>query len=182
MGTPNYMSPEQARESKHVDGQSDQWALAVIVFECLTGVCPFQGENLLELLLTITSGPTPRLRDKRPDLPGSLEAVLLNVQPEVDTWSVRRVLKREEVEAIEESHGGDILLADRQILKAAGIACTPVVEIGPPAETIARVARENGCDAIIMGTRGLGAVSSVVLGSVSSRVLHLSDLPVTLIK
>lgn len=112
----------------------------------------------------------------------SLEAVLLNVQPEVDTWSVRRVLTKEEVEAIEESHGGDILQADRQILRAAGIACTPIVEIGPPAETIARVARETGCDAIIMGTRGLGAVSSIVLGSVSSRVLHLSDLPVTLIK
>ncbi|QKS29964.1 MAG: universal stress protein [Candidatus Accumulibacter similis] len=112
----------------------------------------------------------------------SLEAVLLNVQPEVDTWSVRSVLKKEEVEAIEESHGGDILQADREILNAAGIAVTPVVEIGPPAETIARVARESGCDAIIMGTRGLGAVSSVVLGSVSSRVLHLSDLPVTLIK
>jgi nucleotide-binding universal stress UspA family protein len=57
-----------------------------------------------------------------------------------------------------------------------------VVEIGSPAETIAKVAREQGCDGIVMGTRGLGAVSSVLLGSVSSRVLHLSDLPVTLVK
>jgi nucleotide-binding universal stress UspA family protein len=59
---------------------------------------------------------------------------------------------------------------------------TPLVEIGPAAEIIARVAREQGCDGIVMGSRGLGAVSSVLLGSVSSRVLEITDLPVTLLK
>jgi nucleotide-binding universal stress UspA family protein len=112
----------------------------------------------------------------------SIEAVLLNVQPEVDEWRVRRVLKKEEIEAMEESRGGDTLQQDREVLKAAGVRFTPVVEIGSPAETIAKVAREQGCDGIVMGTRGLSAVSSVLLGSVSSRVLHLSDLPVTLVK
>ncbi|HCZ15400.1 MAG TPA: universal stress protein, partial [Candidatus Accumulibacter sp.] len=38
------------------------------------------------------------------------------------------------------------------------------------------------CDGIVMGSRGLGAVSSVLLGSVSSRVLEITDLPVTLVK
>ena len=112
----------------------------------------------------------------------SMEAVLLNVQPEVEDWKVRRVLRKEEVEAIEESRGGDVLQHDREVLNAAGVRFTPQVEIGPAAETIARVAREHGCDGIVMGTRGLGAVSSMMLGSVSSRVLHLSDLPVTLVK
>jgi nucleotide-binding universal stress UspA family protein len=112
----------------------------------------------------------------------SIEAVLLNVQPEVDEWRVRRVLKKEEIEAMEESRGGDALQQDREVLKAAGVRCLPLVEIGTAAETIARVAREQGCDGIVMGTRGLGAVSSVLLGSVSSRVLQYSDLPVTLIK
>ncbi|MEZ4410846.1 MAG: protein kinase [Polyangiales bacterium] len=77
MGTPSYMSPEQARESKYIDGQSDQWSLAVILFECLAGACPFQGQNLLEILVAITTGPTPRLRDGRPELPEALESVLL---------------------------------------------------------------------------------------------------------
>ena len=69
-----------------------------------------------------------------------------------------------------------------QRLKAAGVRFTPVVEIGPAAETIAKIARERGCDGIVMGTRGLGAVSSMLLGSVSSRVLQFSDLPITLVK
>lgn len=111
-----------------------------------------------------------------------IEAVLLNVQPEVDEWRVRRVLKKEEIEAMEESRGGDALQQDSEVLKAAGVHFTPVVEIGPPAETIAKVARERGCDGIVMGTRGLGAVSSMLLGSVSSRVLQFSDLPITLVK
>ncbi|MEF8750532.1 MAG: universal stress protein [Candidatus Accumulibacter necessarius] len=111
-----------------------------------------------------------------------IEAVLLNVQPEVDRQGVRRIEQRDEVEAVEGRCGGDILQQDCQVLQAAGVPFTPLIESGPAAETIARVAREKGCDGIVMGTRGLGAVSSILLGSVSSRVLHLSELPVTLIK
>jgi nucleotide-binding universal stress UspA family protein len=112
----------------------------------------------------------------------SIEVVLLNVQPEIDDWSVRRLLKKEEVEAMEECRGGDTLQQYREVLDAAGVRFTPLVEIGPAAEIIARVAREQGCDGIVMGSRGLGAVSSVLLGSVSSRVLEITDLPVTLLK
>ena len=111
-----------------------------------------------------------------------IEAVLLNVQPEVDSRGLHSIEQREGVEAVEESRGGDILQKGCQVLKAAGVTFTPIIEIGPAAETIARVAREKGCDGIVMGTRGLGAVSSILLGSVSSHVLHLSELPVTLIK
>ena len=111
-----------------------------------------------------------------------LEVVLLNVQPEIDDWSVRSVLKKEEVEAMEECRGGDILQPYRQALRAAGVRFTPLVEIGAAAETIVRVAREQGCDGIVMGTRGLGTLSGLLLGSVSRRVLALSALPVTLVK
>lgn len=112
----------------------------------------------------------------------SIEAVLLNVQAKIDDWSVRRVLTEEEVEAMEECRGGDTLQQYREVLRAAGVRFTPLVEIGAAAETITRVAREQACDGIVMGSRGLGGVSSVLLGSVSSRVLELTDLPVTLIK
>jgi eukaryotic-like serine/threonine-protein kinase len=77
VGTPSYMSPEQAREARDVDAPSDQWSLAVILFECLTGKCPFEGDNLLDILNAITTGPVPRLREVIPTLPGGLEAVLL---------------------------------------------------------------------------------------------------------
>jgi len=76
VGTPSYMSPEQAREARDVDAPSDQWSLAVILFECLTGKCPFRGDNLLDILNAITSGPIPRLREVSPTMPAGLEAVL----------------------------------------------------------------------------------------------------------
>jgi nucleotide-binding universal stress UspA family protein len=112
----------------------------------------------------------------------ALEICLLNVQPEIDDWQVRRFLKKEEVEAMEESKGGDALQSARALLDAAGVRYTPMVLIGPVAETIARTALEQDCDGIVMGTRGLGAVAGMLLGSVTSKVIHLADVPVTLVK
>ena len=48
--------------------------------------------------------------------------------------------------------------------------------------TIADCARDLQCDAIVMGTRGLGAIQTLLLGSVAVKVIHLADQPVTLIK
>ena len=112
----------------------------------------------------------------------SMDIVLLNVQPEIDDWQVRRFLKKEEVEAMEESKGGDALQSARALLDAAGLRYTPQVLIGPIAETIAKTALEQNCDGIVMGTRGLGAVAGALLGSVAAQVVHLADVPVTLVK
>ncbi len=57
LGTPGYMSPEQARGKKEIDGRSDLWSLAVITFECLTGERPFKAEVLGELVLQICAEP-----------------------------------------------------------------------------------------------------------------------------
>ncbi len=61
VGTPAYMSPEQAQGSKQLDGRTDLWALGAIAFECLTGALPFDGEALGELIVKIctTSPPVP---------------------------------------------------------------------------------------------------------------------------
>lgn len=112
----------------------------------------------------------------------TMDVLLLNVQPEIDDWQVRRFLKKEEVEAMEESKGGDALQSARALLDAAKVRYTPQVLIGPVAETIAKTAREQNCDGIVMGTRGLGAVAGALLGSVTAKVVQLSDVPVTLIK
>jgi len=53
---------------------------------------------------------------------------------------------------------------------------------GQPAETIAHVARNEGADQIVMGTRGLGGIKGLLLGSVATQVIHLVEVPITLIK
>ncbi len=53
LGTPYYMSPEQAQGNKDIDARSDLWALGVIAFECLTGRRPFSSDGLGDLVLQI---------------------------------------------------------------------------------------------------------------------------------
>ena len=76
IGTPIYMSPEQARGRRDVDHRTDVYALGIILFEALTGRCPFVGASLPDLLVKICHEPAPRLRELRPDLPDALEAVI----------------------------------------------------------------------------------------------------------
>ncbi|MCA9645893.1 MAG: protein kinase [Myxococcales bacterium] len=58
-GTPYYMSPEQAQGNRAVDYRADLWALAIIVFECVTGKLPFQSDGLGDLILRICVHPVP---------------------------------------------------------------------------------------------------------------------------
>jgi serine/threonine-protein kinase len=73
MGTPYYMSPEQAR-GKNIDWRSDLWALGVIVFQCLTGKPPFESEALGDLMGMILYDPIPKITERDPGLPAELEA------------------------------------------------------------------------------------------------------------
>ncbi|GAB4451773.1 MAG: universal stress protein [Rhodocyclaceae bacterium] len=111
-----------------------------------------------------------------------LEILLLNVQEPIDSWEVKRFMPAEEIEAMQIEKGGDALQSARALLDAAGVAYTPQVLIGPIAETIARHSADQGCHKIIMGTRGMTALESLVLGSITMQVVHLSSVPVTLVK
>jgi len=77
MGTPQYMAPEQLRNSKTVDARADIWAVGVILFNLLTGDLPFEGESLAELILAISMGERPSLRSKRSEVPVGLEQVVM---------------------------------------------------------------------------------------------------------
>lgn len=107
---------------------------------------------------------------------------LLNVQESIDAPEIRSHMRASEIEAMQEARGGDALEPIRTILDKAGLNYTPNVLIGPIAETIARFATDQACDKIVMGTRGLDAIGSALMGSVTTRLLHLTNLPVTLVK
>lgn len=73
LGTIHYMSPEQAQSMKDVDHRSDLWALAVVVYQCLTGKHPFAGEATYVVLSNIVKGPIP-VPSHIADLPVSFDA------------------------------------------------------------------------------------------------------------
>jgi serine/threonine-protein kinase len=76
MGSPLYMAPEQMRSTRSVDARADIWALGVILYELLSGKVPFEATTMPELCaMVLTEAPAP-LRDKRPDTPPGLWAII----------------------------------------------------------------------------------------------------------
>lgn len=64
----------------------------------------------------------------------------------------------------------------------ANLVVETLARSGRVAETIAEVARKQGVAHIVMGTRGLGSIKGLLLGSVATQVIHLAEVPITLIK
>ena len=75
----------------------------------------------------------------------------------------------------------DMLAASKKALDAAGVKYTVHTLVGTIAESIIEQATQSGSNMIYMGTRGMTALSNMVLGSVTTRVLHLAHIPVVLI-
>jgi TolB-like protein/Flp pilus assembly protein TadD/tRNA A-37 threonylcarbamoyl transferase component Bud32 len=77
VGTPAYMSPEQAAGDEALTGRSDQYALAALLYEMLAGRPPFVGPNARAILARKLTSAPPALRETRPEIPAELETVLL---------------------------------------------------------------------------------------------------------
>jgi len=75
LGTPRYMAPEQF-ERAGVEGRSDQYSLAIVTYECLSGAPPFTGDSYGELVRKHLLEPAPRITDKRPDLSATVADAL----------------------------------------------------------------------------------------------------------
>jgi serine/threonine-protein kinase len=110
IGTPFYMSPEQAEGKKAVDARTDLWALGVIAFECLCGARPFGGESLGEIVLQICARPIP------------VPSEVADVPPGFDAWFARATEReaaarfqsaKELADALREAIGGDVAASPR---------------------------------------------------------------------
>lgn len=106
---------------------------------------------------------------------------LINVQPSLH-GDVGMFLSSEQIRDYHHDEGIKALRAARDILDAAGVLYTFHISVGDPAELIVQFAHDQQCDQIVMGTRGLGSLARLLLGSVASRVIQLADVPVMLIK
>lgn len=111
------------------------------------------------------------------------ELVVLNVHPEPVVYGEIQVyVSAERMQELQDTHVRDIIQRAAKKLETSGINFTCTVVTGEAGDMIAKTANELKCNAIIMGTRGLSPIGNVLLGSVSAKVIHLADVPVTLVK
>jgi len=110
-----------------------------------------------------------------------LELHILNVQ-RPNFGMVKRHVSPEALYVYYQEEGERVLRTARALLDAAAVARSYHVAVGPVAETVVQYAREHACQEIVMGARGLGTTSGLLLGSVAMRVLQLAEIPVTLVK
>ncbi|HJV79329.1 universal stress protein [Noviherbaspirillum sp.] len=109
------------------------------------------------------------------------EVQLLNVQHPLH-GDISAFVGSAQVKQYHHDEGMKAIAKARTMLEQAGIAHQYHLFVGDPASTVVRCAREWGCDEIAVGTQGHTAIANLFLGSVSSKIVSLSDVPVLLVK
>lgn len=111
----------------------------------------------------------------------TLELELLHV---LDPMALRShaVLTHEEIQKLYASEADRVLQPAQHVLDKAGIPYQAGYRVGSAANEIAAHVHEKGFDTVVMGTRGMGPIANVMIGSVATRVVHLVKVPVVLIK
>ena len=110
------------------------------------------------------------------------QLLLLNVQWKVATGNVKLFINQDTINDYYREQGMAALKQARAVLDAANLPYQYHISIGTPAEAIAQYANEQSVDQIVMCRQGQGGLQALLLGSVVSKVLHLADCPVLLVK
>jgi nucleotide-binding universal stress UspA family protein len=111
-----------------------------------------------------------------------MEIHLLNVQPRILSGAVVMFAGQDAIEKYHREESENALKPARDLLEKAKVHYSVHARVGNIAATIVLTAHELGCEMIVMGTRGMSPIKNLVVGSVANRVIHLAELPVTLVK
>lgn len=88
----------------------------------------------------------------------------------------------EQARQYHQEQGEAALAAARKLLDDAKVKYSYHISVGEAAPTVAKFVADLQCDSVIMGTRGMSSLANMVMGSVATKVLHLVQVPVILIK
>jgi len=107
---------------------------------------------------------------------------LLHVVRPIASGNIKHFIGHDELARYYQDEGTTALQGARTVLGSARVPYSFDVEVGEPADLIARYAADKQADLIVMGTRGVGSMSAMFMGSVAAKVVHLASAPVLLVK
>ncbi len=90
VGTPGYMSPEQARGDRGVDARADVFSLGCVLFKCLTGRVPFTGDDVLSVLAKLVLEEPPRVSSLNAEVPAAVDDLVALLMAKAPARSTRR--------------------------------------------------------------------------------------------
>ncbi len=171
VGTPAYMSPEQARGERDVDHRADLWALGVVLFELLTGTRPFLGETPYTVVAAILSGPIPRVSE----VVGHVSPLLDDLVHGCLQRSVaERIASADEIVAALRAFRGeaDSLASGRR--SAANVGASPAAVAGSAPGAAPETSTVPLSKSALAGSSSPRPWRAAVLGSVAIIVLGVS--------
>ena len=107
--------------------------------------------------------------------------LLLNVQGPLSR-DITRFVNGDTLKEFHEENGTAAMAEAKKLLDASALPYSSKIVIGETAQAIADAAAADTCTRIVMGARGMGSVMGMLMGSVTTKVIHLSPVPVLLVK
>jgi serine/threonine protein kinase/tetratricopeptide (TPR) repeat protein len=143
VGTPAYMSPEQATGDREIDGRSDQYALAVVTYEMLAGEPPFSAPTPQAVIAKMLATPAPFVRVVRKDVPTGVDAA---IHKALGTAPAARYASVSAFSAALESglHTGTVEVSQRSVQRRWALAATAVVVVAVALAGYLRVRQTAG--------------------------------------
>ncbi|MGE0787011.1 MAG: protein kinase [Sandaracinaceae bacterium] len=142
IGTPGYMSPEQARGRKDLDERTDVFALGCVLYRAIGGKAPFPGEDVLAILARLVlEEPTP-LSELAPDVPPALEGLIVRMMAKDPEDRPSRA--RDVAERLARILGGELELPETIRERRPAAADRDTVDLGPARESLPSIAVRSG--------------------------------------